>query len=72
MRRSSLSRRGIVQGTLAQRGIPVIFVESFSDGEIVQRAVAQMGWHRNLAILQDCQSHQGRLRFLNGRFEVKI
>ena len=70
--RSSSLKQGRVQGALAERGIAVIFVESWSDGEIVQRAVAQMGWVRHLAILQDCQRHQGRLLFLNGRFEVKI
>ncbi len=41
----------IVQGALAQRGIAVKFIESWLDREIGQRAVAQMGWVRNLAIL---------------------
>ena len=52
MRRSSLSKRGIVQGTLVQRRIAVKFVESWLDREIVQRAAAQMGLVRNLAILR--------------------
>jgi hypothetical protein len=50
--RSSLSKLGRVQGTLAQRGIAVKFVESWLDGEIVQRSAVQIGWYRNLAILR--------------------
>ncbi len=70
--RLSLLKLQIVQGRLAQRGIAVSFVESWLAREIVQRTAAQMRFVRHLAILQDCQRHQGRLLFLNGRFEVKI
>lgn len=70
--RFSLLKLGIVQGTLAQRGIAVKFSKSWLDGEIVQRRVAQMGWVRNLVIVEDCQSHQGRLLLLDGRFGGSI
>jgi hypothetical protein len=50
--RSSLLRLGIEQGAFAEKGIAVSFVESWLDREIVQRPVAQIGWVRNLAILE--------------------
>lgn len=50
--RSSSLKQGIVQGALAQRGIAVVVAESWVDREIVQRTAAQIGWVRNLAILQ--------------------
>lgn len=52
MRRSSLSKLGRVQGTLAQRGIAVIFVESLLGRVIAERSVAQIGRGCNLSILR--------------------
>ncbi len=49
--RSSSLKQGRVQGTLAQRGIAVVVVESWAERVIVQCTVAQIGWCRNLTFL---------------------
>ncbi|MEI7748851.1 MAG: hypothetical protein WCI81_07230 [Chlorobiaceae bacterium] len=70
--RSSLSKPGRVHGALAERGIEDKLIESCLGGEIVQRTAAQIGWVRNLVIVEDCQSHQVRLLLLDGRIGGSI